>query len=325
MASWQAHLVSWFLRRTFKPRLAKALHVDDARKLLHSGGDFRVPRDVEIRHEPVAAVPSEWVVARGAAPAATLLHLHGGGYLACSARTHRPYTCWFAQHGFRVCAPDYRLAPEHPFPSAVDDALSVYAELARTPEQARTLVVAGDSAGGGLALALMQRVREAGLPLPAALALFSPWTDLASTGDSMRENAARCSMFVPEGMQRGAAGYLNGADPLHPHASPLYADLRGLPPMLVHAAENEVMRDDATRLVERARAAGVDAQIRLWPVVHHDWQMFQRFIPEGRESLRLASEFLRERIAGATHAQHVDGPHSAAPHAAAQNPLESGA
>src|SRR4051812_32751339 len=155
MASWQAHLVSWFLRRTFKPRLAKALHVDDARRLLHSGGDFRVPRKVEIRIEPVAGVPAEWVVARGTTPRATLLHLHGGGYLACSARTHRPYTCWFAQHGFRVCAPNYRLAPEHPFPAGLDDALAVYKELVQTPEQARMLVVAGDSAGGGLALALM--------------------------------------------------------------------------------------------------------------------------------------------------------------------------
>ena len=151
---------------------------------------------------------------------------HGGGYFACSARTHRPYTCFFAAQGFRVFAPNYRLAPEHPFPAAIDDAQRVYLSLVEALGSAGSLVVTGDSAGGGLVLALMQRVREADQPLPAAIALFSPWTDLATTGPSAIENEASCSMFVSEAIRRGAAGYLDGADALHPHASPLYADMR---------------------------------------------------------------------------------------------------
>ena len=295
MASWQAHLVSFLLRTTFKPRLAKALEVHEARPLLESGASHKVPDDLEVQPGEVAGIPGEWVDRPGTTPQATLLHLHGGGYFACSARTHRPYTCFFAAQGFRVFAPNYRLAPEHPFPAAIDDALRVYLSLVESLGGAGPLVVTGDSAGGGLVLALMQRLREAQHPVPAAIALFSPWTDLATTGPSAIENEASCSMFVSEAIRRGAAGYLNGADALHPHASPLYADMRGLPPMLVHAAEREAMRDDSTRLVERARAAGVEVEFRLWPVVHHDWQMFQPFIPEALESLRIATAFLLAR------------------------------
>ena len=303
MASWQAHFVSLLLRTTFKPRLAKALEATQARRLLESGAAHKVPDDLDVQPGEVAGIPGEWVVRHGTAPRATLLHLHGGGYFACSARTHRPYTCFFAAQGFRVFAPNYRLAPEHPFPAAIDDVLRVYLGLVEALGGAGSLVVTGDSAGGGLTLALMQRIREAGQPLPAAIALFSPWTDLATTGPSAIENEASCSMFVSEAIRRGAAGYLDGADALHPHASPLYADLRGLPPMLVHAAEREAMRDDSTRLVERARAAGVEVEFRLWPVVHHDWQMFQPFIPEARESLTIASGFLLARVAHAAIAE----------------------
>jgi cation diffusion facilitator CzcD-associated flavoprotein CzcO/acetyl esterase/lipase len=318
MASWQAHFVSLLLRTTFKPRLAKALEATEARRLLESGAGHKVPDDLDVQPGEVAGIAGEWVVRHGTAPRPTLLHLHGGGYFACSARTHRPYTCFFAAHGFRVFAPNYRLAPEHPFPAAIDDAQQVYLSLVEALGGAGALVVTGDSAGGGLTLALMQRLREAGQPLPAAIALFSPWTDLATTGPSAIENEASCSMFVSEAIRRGAAGYLDGADALHPHASPLYADMRGLPPMLVHAAEREAMRDDSTRLVERARAAGVAVEFRLWPVVHHDWQMFQPFIPEARESLTIASEFLLSHVA-------TNGTADAAPAEAPRQPIAQGA
>ena len=308
MASWQAHFISLLLRTTFKPRLAKAMEVSQARPLLESGASHKVPDNLDVFPDEVAGIPGEWVVQPGTTPRATLLHLHGGGYFACSARTHRPYTCFFASQGLRVFAPNYRLAPEHPFPAAIDDAQRVYLSLVKALGSARSLVVTGDSAGGGLALALMLRLREAQQPLPAAIALFSPWTDLATTGPSAIENEASCSMFVSEAIRRGAAGYLDGADALHPHASPLYADLRGLPPMLVHAAEREAMRDDSTRLVERARAAGVEVEFRLWPVVHHDWQMFQPFIPEARESLHIATAFLMARAAPIAAAESTASP-----------------
>src|SRR5207237_2522043 len=163
------------------------------------------------------------------------------GYFGCSAETHRPVTVWFALRGFRVFAPNYRLAPENPFPAAVDDAVSVYRGLLANGQSAQRLVVAGDSAGGGLALSLMLALRAAGSPLPAAAALFSPWTDLAATGESVRTNARRCAIFHGPAIAPTARLYLADADPRNPLASPLYADLSDLPPLLIPVGAHETL------------------------------------------------------------------------------------
>jgi len=201
---------------------------------------------------------------------------------------HRPITVGFAQNGLRVYAPDYRLAPEHLFPAAVEDAVAVYRALL---EQGRKIVVAGDSAGGGLALAMTISLRDSGLPLPAAAALFSPWTDLAATGESLRTNDLNCALFRGEKIGPGARYYLGSADPVNPLASPLYADLTHLPPMLIHVGKDEVLLNDSTRLAEKARAAGVRVELKIWPVVPHVWQLVPK-MPEARKSLREASSFL---------------------------------
>ncbi len=222
----------------------------------------------------------------------TLLYLHGGGFIACSPRTHRPITGWFARHGFRVFAPDYRLAPEHPFPAAVEDAVAAWRALrAATPGR---IVVAGDSAGGNLSLALMLALRNEGAVLPDAAALFSPATDMAGTGGSMHSNSGRDAMFRGDALQHLAAAYLGGADPRTPLASPLYGDLAGLPPLLIHVGEREVLRDDSTRLAERARAAGVLVDLQVWPVVPHVWQLAHATVPEARRSLAAAAAFLKQ-------------------------------
>src|SRR5262249_25254754 len=153
----------------------------------------------------------------------------------------------FARQGFRVYVPNYRLAPEYPFPGALEDALAVYrALLAATP--ANRIVFAGDSAGGGLALALLLAARDAGLPEPAAAVLFWPWPDWAAPGDSISNNVRRCAMFEPESIRTAASWYLAGVDARNPLASPLYADFSGLPPLLIHVAQDELFRDDSTRL-----------------------------------------------------------------------------
>jgi acetyl esterase/lipase len=221
-----------------------------------------------------------------------LLYLHGGGYFAGSPQTHRPITGWFARAGFAVFAPDYRLAPEHPFPAALDDARAAYGGLLAAGHAAARLVVAGDSAGGGLALALLLALRDADVALPAAGCLFSAWTDLAGTGASMQENAQIDAMFWPEGLPQAAAFYLNGADPRTPYASPLYGDYAGLPPLLLHVGERELLRDDSVRVA--ARAPG--AQLRVWPVVPHVWQLLHAFLPEARESLTIAAGFLGDAV-----------------------------
>jgi epsilon-lactone hydrolase len=293
MASWQASAASFLLRRLFKPRLVRARDATAARKAM-TGPPPPVPRGVRIEEARLGGVPGEWVSADAAPTRAILLYLHGGGYFACSPRTHRAATSAFALAGLRTYAPDYRLAPEHPFPAAVDDALSVYRALVAQHDP-RTLVVAGDSAGGGLSVALLLRVREEGLPAPAAAALFSPFVDLAATGESARRNSARCAMFTGEVFPRAAHWYLGDRDPRMPLASPLYADLHGLPPLLIHVGEDETLLDDSRRLAERARAAGVDVSIKEWPRVPHVWQLFHRYVPEGRASLQEASDFLSAR------------------------------
>jgi acetyl esterase/lipase len=247
---------------------------------------------VAIEAATIGGVAGEWL--RPAAGSdATLLYLHGGGYFACSAMTHRPITAGFALRGLNVFSANYRLAPEHPFPAAVEDAVAVYRGLLASGIAPGRLTVAGDSAGGGLTLAMLVSLRDAGAPLPAAAVLFSPWTDLAGTGASVKTNAKRDAMFPGEGMERMSAVYLQGASALDPLASPVYADLRGLPPMLIHAGSYEILLDDSTRVA----AAAADVRLRTWPVVPHVWQLF-KFLPETRQSMDEAARFLREAASG---------------------------
>jgi monoterpene epsilon-lactone hydrolase len=230
---------------------------------------------------------------------AVLLYLHGGGYCMCSPRTHRSLTTTLGHMtGLPVCILSYRLAPEHPFPCPVEDAQAAYRWLLERGYRADQIVLAGDSAGGGLVLATLIAARDQGLPMPAAAALFSPWTDLACTGHSLVENEPTCVMFTAATVREGAALYLAGQDPTHPLASPLYADLRGLPPLLIHASDSEVLLDDATRLAERAIAAGVEVVLKVWTGQPHVWQLFPHIMPEARESLCEASKFLLDHLPG---------------------------
>lgn len=297
--SWQAHLYSALLRLTFKRRLVAAADAQAARAVLNSGPPFRVPRDVNIRQAVVGGVAGEWVESGHAKAGPVLLYLHGGGYFACSPRSHRPITTFFAQHGFRVFVPDYRLAPEHPFPAAVEDAEAVYVALLASGIAPGQIAVAGDSAGGGLTLALLLKLRQRRLRQPAAAALFSPLTDLAGTGQSMHANDARCAMFRGRRIAEAGQYYLNGVDPREPLASPLYAplaDLAGLPPLLIHVGSDEVLRDDSIRMTDRTLLAGVRTELKVWPVVPHCWQLFRHHIPEGRASLEEAAAFLQRAM-----------------------------
>ena len=253
-----------------------------------------LPAAKGVRYTPaiVGGVPGEWVEADVAGPCATttLLYLHGGGFVGCSARTHRPLTAAFALQGLRVFAPDYRLAPEHPFPAAPQDAMAVYRAL-RAEAPTHRLAVAGDSAGGNLALGLMLSLRDAGEPLPAAAALFSAALDLTGGSPSITLNAGRDAMFDPAQLPHLTEAYLAGADPTQPRASPLFGDMTGLPPLLLHVGESEVLRDDSIRLAQRAREAGVTVELQVFPGVPHVWQLVRQ-LPESRRSVRAAARFL---------------------------------
>lgn len=275
-----------FLRRFVKPRLLTAVRwAHAAQKLL--------ARLIPAACAPFAPeVAGEWTPA-AANPVATLFYLHGGGFLVGSPRLFRYASRQFARAGFDVFTPAYRLAPEHVFPAALDDVFAAYEALAAA--KSGPIVLAGDSAGGGLAVSLMLRLRDEGLPLPKAAALFSPWTDLAASGRSTRENEEKDALFTRRAIQIGARAVLGTASARNPLASPVYADLAGLPPLLVHVGADEALRDDSTRLVERARAAGVDARIEFWPDVPHAWQLMS-FLPEARQSRDGAIAFLKERL-----------------------------
>jgi acetyl esterase/lipase len=295
--SFQARLSVWIVKWRVKRRLKGVKNYHVARKILRPD-PYKVPPAVQISPAHLGGVPGE----RLEGPTAgniVLLYLHGGGYFGCSAETHRPITAFFALQGFHVFAPDYRLAPENRFPAAVDDAVAFYRALLSAGYPPQNIVVAGESAGGGLALSLMLALRAAGVPLPTAATLFSPWTDLAATGDSIRTNSDRCAMFHGAGVAFSAGYYLGDTDPRNPLASPLYADLAGLPPLLIHVGADEVLLDDSTRLAERARAAGVPVELKIWPVVPHAWQLVPHLVPEARQSLRESTAFLRAHVAAA--------------------------
>jgi epsilon-lactone hydrolase len=239
------------------------------------------------------------------ADAPVLLYLHGGGFIACSPETHRSLAGSLARRiDGVVYVPRYRLAPEHAYPAALDDAKAAYRYLLdHHGVPASRLIVAGDSAGGGLALALVLSARDAGWPLPAAVVTYSPWTDLAATGASLDENSDRCAMFAGETIRRAARFYVGNNDPRSPYLSPLYGGFAGFPPLLMHASHDEVLRDDTIRVAERAAASGVTVELALWANVPHVWQFFPAVLPEARESLEATRQFIARSLAAArTHA-----------------------
>jgi acetyl esterase/lipase len=239
-------------------------------------------------------VPAEWVAVPGSDGKGVILYFHGGGYTAGSLSSHRNMVSRLATEAGRLLlAVDYRLAPEHPFPAAVDDAVAAYRWLVNQEGvPAGKVIVGGDSAGGGLALAALIKLKEEGDPLPRAAFCLSPWTDLAMTGDSIRTKAAEDPFIEPRALDFLAGQYLQGADPKHPLASPLYADLAGLPPLLIQVGERECLLDDSLRLAEKAKAAGVDVTIDVWPEMIHVFQSFAPVAPEGVAGIRRVAEYI---------------------------------
>ncbi len=230
----------------------------------------------------------------------TLLYLHGGGHVMGSAFGHKPLMGALAvAAGSRILAPEFRLAPEHPFPADLEDARRAYQWMLETGTPAERVVVAGDSAGCGLAMSLLLSLKQQNLPLPGGALLFCPWVDLNSTVlSSLATTDEQVAMLLEQ--VRGYVGaYLGGHPPDDPVISPLTADLAGLPPMLIQAATGDPQREDAHRLAEHARSHGVEARLELYPVDTHGFQTFWSFLPEAMEGLAQAGRFVREIAARA--------------------------
>ena len=260
-------------------------------------GQSPLPENVYVEEVTAVTVPALLIAAERTRDERVILYFHGGGYCVGSPTTHRDFA-WrlSAASAARVLLPHYRRAPEHPFPTAVDDAVTAYRWLLDQGIHPDNLVIGGDSAGGGLALAAMARLRDEGERLPAAAVLLSPWVDLALTGDSLHRKAAEDPVLSPAQLKEFATLYLGDADPRTPLASPLYADLSGLPPLLIQAGTAEILLDDATRLAERASDAGVDVTLDIWPEMIHVWQGFAGFLPEGQTAVTQIGAFVRARV-----------------------------
>jgi len=251
------------------------------------------PRSVATTHVTADGVKGDWIVTPRSRADRSVLYLHGGGYRVGSPAIYRHFTWRIADTTrARLLAIDYRLAPEHPFPAALEDAVAAYRRLRE--REPGDLIVMGDSAGGGLALGLMLKLRDLNVALPAAAVVLSPWTDLALTGETLRRNAEADTMLNASDLPGFAADYLAGADRRTPYASPLYGDLAGLPPTLFHVGSDEILRDDAVRMADRMRQAGCRVELSIWPRMPHVWHLLAPFVPEANAAVAQIGRFVED-------------------------------
>jgi acetyl esterase/lipase len=281
--------------RAFIKRSQRDLTIDDIRRSFRRM-EAMVPPPPRGTHTEIVdagGVRAHIVSTRRSSPQRHVLYLHGGAYTIGSPRLYRHFTWRVADAArARVLIIAYRLAPEHPYPAALDDAVAAWQWLLARGADPQHAFIMGDSAGGGLALATMLKLRDAGLPLPAAAVALSPWTDLALTGASFRDNAARDPMLVASDVPRFAAGYVGQADARDPYVSPLYGDPRGLPATLIQAGSDEILRDDAVRMAQAMRDAGCAVELQIWPKMPHVWHLLAPVLPEARAALGEIARFL---------------------------------
>jgi acetyl esterase/lipase len=299
MRSRQSHLLAFGLKRL---KIFGGEEIDPIRvrrRIERLASLARPPRRVRVVPVVVDAVPAEWLIPPAAPKDRALLYIHGGAWFMGSTNTHRLFVSHLAYaSGVRALSIDYRLAPEHPFPAGLDDCVAAYEWLLRGGIAPEKIVVAGDSAGGNLTLALLIALRDAGRPLPAGAVAISPATDLTFTGESYTARAHLDPILSHLGPDTSSMlkGYITDHDPRHPLISPLYADLRGLPPLLLHAGDHEVLLDGVVGFGERAVAAGVAAQTVVWPGMFHVFQVFAPVLPEARQANAQIAAFIRSRL-----------------------------
>jgi acetyl esterase/lipase len=297
--SLRAELIRFCLPWFMRPRPGSDVRIADARRQVARFARLvpAPPRGTELLAVDAGGVKAERIATQRSRPGRYVLHLHGGAYLMGFPALFRDFTWRIADAaGARVLCLDYRLAPEHPFPAALQDVTAAYRWLISEHAEPGQVAFVGDSSGGGLALASIMRLRDEGLPLPAAAVVLSPWTDLALTGPSLAQYGLSDPMVPVELMPKAVEAYLAGADPRQPYASPLYGDAAGLPPTLILVGSDEALRDDAVRMAERLRAAACDVELEAWPRMFHVWPMFARILPEARAAIARIGAFLHGRL-----------------------------
>ena len=297
--SLQSRLGCWWVRLYVKRKPAgEAALVEFSRRRFRTPDWLVALHSLGVKAErSESPVKGEWISPKGGrARELVLYYLHGGGYISSSAKSCRPITATLARDlKARVFGLDYRLAPEHRFPAGLDDAVAGYRWLLASGIDARSIAVVGDSAGGGMTLALALRIRDAGEPLPGCLVCLSPWTDMTGNSETLATNSDRDAMFVGDDIARYAAAYLGDHSRDDPLASPLLAHLGGLPPVLIQVGREEVLLDDARGLDAKIRAAGGSSELHIYDNVPHGWHYGAPFVPETAEALCQVARFVERQ------------------------------
>jgi monoterpene epsilon-lactone hydrolase len=299
MPSIQSYLLKFWFRRQnlfgnkkYNPQSSR-LQIERTARIA------KLHKNVKIIPVDAGTVASEWLIPQGAPQDRALLYLHGGAWFMGSTNTHRSFVSYLAYaSGIRALSINYRLAPENPFPAGLDDCVMAYEWLLHSGISSQKIVVAGDSAGGNLTLALLVALHDTGKPLPAGAVALSPATDLALTGASLKTRAHLDPVLANLGSNTIIKDYITDHDPREPLISPLYANLHGLPPLLIHVGDHETLLDDAVRFGARACDSGVDAKTVVWPHMFHVFQIFVPILPEARQAIAQIATFIRSRMDG---------------------------
>ncbi|WP_413300236.1 alpha/beta hydrolase [Bacillus sp. 1P10SD] len=287
--------IKWSVKRAFRKEVIDK-GMDEKRQMLDSAARRlgKLPEDCIIEKLEIEGLYTEWISTSRVMEGKVILYLHGGGYAFCSANTHRPLAARIGKAaGVKVLFPEYRLAPEHPFPAAIEDAINVYRWLIRQGYDSKNIIFAGDSAGGGLSIAATLVLRDQNEPLPAAIVCLSPWVDLTSSGESYRKNKEKDPYLNLGGVRKAASMYA-GAEALdHPLISPVFADFTGFPPLFIQAGNHEILQSDAEKLAAQARAAGVNVSFKVWDGMWHVWQISGNVLPEAKSAIYEIGEFVK--------------------------------
>jgi acetyl esterase/lipase len=298
MSSLRAKIVRLTSGAFFKRIELTKLDVKKLRRQISRLSALMLPAfGVQIDVDQLNGLHVEWLTPKNSMDGKLLLYLHGGGYIVGGCDMHRQMVSHIARAGrIRTLLPEYRLAPEHRFPAALDDAVSTYRSLLDMGIRPEDIIIGGDSAGGGLTVGLLLTLRDAGDPLPAAAVLLSPFLDATGSGDSMQTRKDRDPLFYPEGLSFIVDQYCDPHQRRFPQISPVFADVEGLPPMLIQVGDDEILLSDSERLAEKCVAAGIDVELQIWPQMWHVFQMFVGKMPEAKKAIKQMGTYIQSQF-----------------------------
>ncbi len=298
MPSLRSKFCRFLIKKMVAPKLNNLQSIDETRNYMEKMAKYaKLPKKTQIEKITIDGIAAEWIYGNTAREERVILFLHGGGYNLCSINTHRELAAHIAKEsGAKVLLIDYRLAPEHPFPAALDDATLAYRWLLENGLTIKNIAIAGDSAGGGLALATAIAIRDAGDPLPSSVACIAPWTDLCMTGDSIKTKSEIDPLIKSESAKVWADNYIGSNDPTNPLISPLYADLKGFPPLLIHIGTDDMLLDDSRRFAKEAEDAGVDVELKIYDKLWHVFHLSVKAMPEAKKAVAEFGSFIKKHF-----------------------------